>query len=1107
MSKNKKFVLAYSIDNQDFALKLEEHLKNAGFKFEHLSSDNTTLLESLGDQLITKDKSTILLISDNFLKSSRCMKNGLDFIQRLSNSGKLLPVVIDGKYPVEDSNEFEYVPTAFDRVSHIIKYMNFWQEKYLDLRKRKRNISPKEEPEFNHNLNIVRGISSNIGEFLRYLRSIKHFSIEEFQKDGYKAFFDHTNNQEEHKAFLDRFEPERSKVKVEEKEAVLQTNEVSAIAEETPSPDQDLVNLITSASQDILEENGVTEEIENVASENETIVETDEENEPPVDLNEIPGMEFLTGGKEEETKIIDIEEKIEEENFLDYLNETKNEEVEITLESNVESDDLSFLSESGELSESEDEGFEMDLDDLSDLNKEESEEKENVDDILDEILNTPSNLEDSNSIKIEDDLTSIFESQQESASEKEEDDIEKILSASISDEREMGVIEEILNQKVEEEKREEIEEPESDTESIDKLENEEELRQMNQEEKENEALEEEPEETTHIEEEEVNVVEEVAEESIEVEEIIIQDEEVEVTEPLFSISDAYKQFEDGETDEGLKIMKSLVLSNPTDVHTRYQYAFHLAKFGNDFEKATAELEILLSFDDKHEDSYYLLAELAELHRDYLLAKNYYEKVETLNPNYPNVYYRLGLLLLNRFENKKKDALRYLKLAVKQNKKNTDAYYRLGILLNEHFGKHWKAVKYFKKTLKSQKDHPFANYDLAVIYHRLGDRALAYEYYKKAIKINPELQTERNDEAFKYILSDDSEESVFSNLMDQEEDPEYTELKKDMARLEAKMAALNNPPDEEEDEKLSVTELNAILQGEVEETEVPVPITVEEQEIVDETELSETTQAVKNHNDLGRIVLITGATAGIGKATAEVFAQNGYAVILTGRRTERLEEFKTQLEKNYNSNVQILPFDVRDLDATNAAIEALPDEWKNVDILINNAGLAKGMASIHEGDFDLWNQMIDTNLKGLLHITRAVTPYMVKRKTGHVINIGSTSGRDVYPNGNVYCATKYAVDGLTKAMRHDLYKHNIRVSQVLPAHAETEFALVRFDWDKEKAKMYDDFEPLKPEDVAQSVYFIATQPPHVNISEIVLWSTQQLSPTTINRSGRIYDQEE
>jgi NADP-dependent 3-hydroxy acid dehydrogenase YdfG len=216
----------------------------------------------------------------------------------------------------------------------------------------------------------------------------------------------------------------------------------------------------------------------------------------------------------------------------------------------------------------------------------------------------------------------------------------------------------------------------------------------------------------------------------------------------------------------------------------------------------------------------------------------------------------------------------------------------------------------------------------------------------------------------------------------------------------------------------------------------------------------------------------------------------------------LEDVKSELEEAFNSYIQILPFDVRDLAATNLAFNSLSVEWKNVDVLINNAGLAKGMAPIHEGDFDLWNQMIDTNLKGLLHVTRAITPYMVKRQTGHVINIGSTSGRDVYPNGNVYCASKFAVDGLTRAMRHDLYKYNIRVSQVLPAHAETEFALVRFDGDEEKAKMYEDFEPLKAEDVAQSVYFIATQPPHVNISDVVLWSTQQLSPTTINRSGRI-----
>lgn len=254
-----------------------------------------------------------------------------------------------------------------------------------------------------------------------------------------------------------------------------------------------------------------------------------------------------------------------------------------------------------------------------------------------------------------------------------------------------------------------------------------------------------------------------------------------------------------------------------------------------------------------------------------------------------------------------------------------------------------------------------------------------------------------------------------------------------------------------------------------------------------------------------ITLITGATSGIGRATAELLAENRYPLILTGRRKERLKNLKEELESQHDVNIYTLSFDVRDKDACGAAVNSLPEEWAEIDILINNAGLAKGLAPIHEGEFRHWDQMIDTNLKGLLYMTRYVTPGMVERKKGHVLNICSTAGIEVYPNGNVYCATKHGVDALTKAMRIDLHKHGIKVSQVSPAHVEeTEFAKVRFDGDEERAKIYNDFNPLTSRDVAEAIYFIITRPAHVNVQDVLLMGTQQANSNFIDRSGRKFD---
>ena len=237
-------------------------------------------------------------------------------------------------------------------------------------------------------------------------------------------------------------------------------------------------------------------------------------------------------------------------------------------------------------------------------------------------------------------------------------------------------------------------------------------------------------------------------------------------------------------------------------------------------------------------------------------------------------------------------------------------------------------------------------------------------------------------------------------------------------------------------------------------------------------------------------MITGATSGFGRAIAVKFAKNGYNIIITGRRKDRLDELEKELT-NPDSKVLSLNFDVRNKSEVASVINNLPEEWKAIDILVNNAGLAAGLSHIDDGDTDDWDQMIDTNVKGLLYVTRAVVPLMVARNTGHIFNISSIAGKDVYENGNVYCATKSAVDALSKAMRIDLLKHSIRITNIAPGMAETEFSIVRFKGDKEKADaVYDGVKALTAEDIADIVYFCATLPAHVCINDLSVTPTQQ-----------------
>ncbi len=254
--------------------------------------------------------------------------------------------------------------------------------------------------------------------------------------------------------------------------------------------------------------------------------------------------------------------------------------------------------------------------------------------------------------------------------------------------------------------------------------------------------------------------------------------------------------------------------------------------------------------------------------------------------------------------------------------------------------------------------------------------------------------------------------------------------------------------------------------------------------------------------MANYIFITGATSGFGEATARLFAENGWNLIITGRREERLQKIKQELVEINAVSITTLCFDVRDEKAVNAAIEGIPNAIKqNIEIVINNAGLAVGRNSIEEGITDDWNRMVDTNIKGLLYVTRAIVPFLKENKKGHIFNLGSIAGKEVYAGGNVYCATKHAVDALSKAMRIDLVQHGIKVTNIAPGAAETEFSIVRFKGDETAAKnIYQGFEPLQAKDIAETIYFVATRPAHVTINDLTIMPTAQASATVFAKKS-------
>ncbi|MFN3173498.1 MAG: SDR family NAD(P)-dependent oxidoreductase [Phaeodactylibacter xiamenensis] len=893
MSTN-SIALAYCADNESTVAEVQEHLSASAYTFHHYSCNRSTDNNFLTDQLLGQSDPILLFISDNYLKSAQCMSRGLKLLQEKRHD--ILPIIIDGITEDPATGQKKAVHTDFERVSDIIQYINYWQDQYLDLRRQKRQMNELDEDHFNTHLKVMREVSSEVGEFLRLLRSMNYLILPQFKANAYQQFFIFTEDEASWTSFKTGFNPP------------------------VPQPEP------TAPEPEALE------------------VETEAEPDPdPEIIANIPGIDKLYPEQSESNVSPEMDEPVED-----------------------------VPAEAPESNEQEDEDI------VADTPTPEPETGFSPEDEETETQSKAADMEDGS------------EYWQQSGEQDHEEIFEPVA-------------------------------------------------------------------------EETSPEEEVSTE--------IQDQD--------RIERALSLLNNGQVEDGLQTMADAIEAQPDNATLRYHYALMLARSRKDYHSAREELLPVIELDPENTDALFLLGELEELEGDFESARSHYLMLLDVDEDYPNVYYRLGMITAAHFEEERAEAAKYFRKAAKQDRSNYDALYQYALLLNEALGKPEKAVKYFKKTLKVNAFHPFAYYDMALVYHQLGEYRKAADAYQKAIQINPELKTAENDEAFAIAAA-------------QAEGNTHEKQTSTSASGTVNMSAIEALKD-------SIVQLEQLLR--------------EKEETVNDLEgqlaARPATPPPPPRPKVDQTVLITGATSGIGKATASLFAEKGYRVIITGRRRERLDLFRSQLTEQFEAEVMPLTFDVRSEQECEAALHQLSGQWAEIDILINNAGKAKGLAPVHEGELRHWEEMIDTNLKGLLYMTRLVAPGMVARGTGHIINVCSTAGKEAYPNGNVYNATKFGVDGLTKAMRMDLHKHGVRVGMVSPAHVEeTEFALVRFDGDESRARIYEDFKPLASHDVAESIYFIVNQPAHVNILDVVLQGTQQASSTIIDRSGRDrYEEEE
>ena len=1037
--------IAYIADNQTTVTELVNKLKTTNLHFNLVNASDFVMGEDFLKHLLVEGQPCLLMVSDNFLKSSACLLNGLNYLQTLIKNEQILPIILDG-VSINENGEKIAIPTEFEKVSNVIKYMNFWQEKYLDLRKLKRGISTEEETGFLEKLKVVRSISSEVGEYLRNLRDTNYYSFEEFSANHFEVFFRIFGDEA---AYLKFVEETNLKDSGNGKLETLSTPSEKEHPSLKKVPTGDFLPL----EQLIIEKEKLEQPTNSTTIDNSTLekkLEEDKINQPEIAPSE-SGFQQVDVNKEEIEALIAIDPE------WTALNE--------------EMDSGEKISDSGQLESAVEETPLTDTELLA-LELSEKLPKTKV---------------------VEEEMEGYFADEEEE--EEEMISLEDLLGKDFAEvSNEFGVVE----RETEEQTSLNIE---ADEENLEKSLNS--SNNMNSSEKlpisalevSNDDLEGKEEQM-----ESVSMEEEDAEED-ELEGYFVDEgEETEELEEELSEFDVLESantlVESGKIAAGILLLKETLVDAPEFVSVRYQYAAFLAKYQNNFKAASNELATLLEQEPNNLSAKFFLGELAEAERDYLSAKNYYEKVYEANPDFPNVAYKLGTLLVNHLKEAPVTASEYFVHAYQKDSNNVNALYQLGILQSEELDQETEAIESLKQVLEKAPEHPFANYDLAIIYHNKEERALALEYYEKAAMVNPELKTLVNDQAFAM-----AREEMEINVNNDYDLVQETVGVADNPSLDTTTISDDELLQEEtiDGEALTPNEIISPTNELIEKPtafEFPFPTDKEEgeaniiQETVKEDIISSKTRATK-------IALITGATSGIGKATAIKLAAEGYHLILTGRRFSRLFQLKDQFEKAYNSKVRLLPFDIKDSMAVQLALAELEDEWQSVDVLINNAGLAKGETAIHEGEFEHWDNMIDTNVKGLLYVTREVAPYMVKKQKGQIINVCSLAGKEVYPNNAVYCATKHAVDALTKAMRIDLHKYNIRVSQVSPGFVEdTEFSMIKHE-QSEAAVL--GFKPVSAQDVADVIYFMLSQPPHVNLQEIVMTGTQQATANIITKN--------
>lgn len=1027
--------IAYIAENQELINRMIRDLKSTEVTFNLIDGNSFVSGESFYSRLVEDNNPCLLMVSDNFLKSQPCLNQGLAYLQTLIKNEQILPIIIDGT-EIDAAGNRQLIPTEFEKVSNVIRYMNFWQEKYLDLRKLKRRIPKEEEEAFSGKLKIVRGISSEVGEYLRNLRDTNYYPFSEFSANNYEAFFRVFGDEASHLKFVNTNSHKEEEGLVETKTTTVVTPMVNesavddpttaieskieeVVAKEAPIPPAEPANNFLPFNDLVVEKEKIdnlsVEELDN--GEAPSSVENDGKLDTPSEINSATPIENVEAAQQNDLIAMDPEwaqADIDGADFSEQEEEISLQELAASEERPLTETELLALELAQKLptnENSEPKNNQLSLLEDTDEEEETQEEEEemiSLSDLMGDDLLIEENIEVVNN---------TTESQTVSPTE--------IAAVGTS----IGAVALFTETNGSDNSTEEmVEEDEDELEGY------------------------------------------FMDEGEETEEIEEELSELEV------LQSANTLVHSGKIEDGISLLKDTLAEVPDFGSVRYQYAAFLAKYHNDFKEASNQLAILLEQEPNNLSAKFFLGELAEVERDYLTAKNYYEKVHHDNPEFPNVSYKLGMLLVHYLKDNPEAAAGYLKEAYQKDPGNINALYHFGLIKNDPLKKEVEAIAAFEEVLEKAPEHPFANYDLAVIYHKKGEREKALQFYEKSAEVNPELKTAVNDQAF----------AIASDVVEAKE-------KQNIKLVQIAESA-------EKEENYTISNLVANVHP-IQEANRSTKVHQSILKTPSNTEIStvEKKEVVKIPKPQTKIALITGATSGIGKATAAKFAAEGYQLILTGRRFSRLFQIKDQFEKDFDAKVRLLPFDIKSSAAVKEALAELEEDWQAIDILVNNAGLAKGETAIHEGEISNWEEMIDTNLKGLLYVTREIAPFMVKRRKGQIINVCSLAGKEVYPNNAVYCATKHAVDALSKAMRVDLHKYNIRVSQVSPGYVEdTEFSSVKTG---DTNQQITDFIPVNAQDVSEVIYFMTTQPNHVTLQEVVMTGTQQANANIIDRSGR------